>query len=78
MKSEYRQRTRKEWEAASTDERVLRLRRAAEEVATPRHASAKLWPDIIARLTCNDALALVEEIDNAKVRDALILHALNA
>lgn len=136
MKSEFRQRSRREWEAWSTDERIrqvhravleiaelrpphipfveykarqarvdaenaksredLRKMRALEMAAQPaatqaaptlaaqkaatmlRHASAKLWPDIIARLSGDDALLLVEEIDNSEVRDALILHALNA
>ena len=42
------------------------------------YASPKLWPDVIKRLTGDDALVLVPQIENAELRDALILHALNA
>jgi len=133
MKSEHRQRVRREWLAATTTERTKRLKRAMEEAALLRpphipyaeyrlktnkieeenqksrdeirrriaiqiqpapsappsldvekaftmlcYGSHEIWPKVITRLSGDDALAIVPKVEDASLRDALILHALGA
>jgi hypothetical protein len=40
-------------------------------------ASEAIWPDIIAKLSAEDALEVAAEIDNSKLKDALVKHALS-